>query len=70
MKVMIIHKIQMFLETSFVLLALWLQPVAGVISAIAATVYFMSMLKHNIIDVHYEGSWKKYLAAIFKKAKK
>jgi hypothetical protein len=66
---MIIHKIQMFIETSFVLLALWLQPIAGVISALAATVYFLSMLKHNIIDPHYEGSWKKYLFAIFKKRK-
>jgi hypothetical protein len=61
---MFVHKLQLVFESTLVLLAIWLQPVAGVISALAATLYFLSMLKHNVINPHYDGSWKKYFKSI------
>jgi hypothetical protein len=67
MRVMFIYKLQIYLEYILVLLAIWLQPVAGAISAFAATLYFLSMLKHNVINPHYGGSWKRYFMSIIKK---
>lgn len=65
-----IHKIQHFFEAVAVLLTIHWQPVFGVLAGMAATLYHISMLKINVVNKGYEGSWKKYILSIFKRKRK
>ena len=48
----------------------WSQPsFFSIITSIVASIYFLSMLKVNVIDKKYDRSWKNYIKSIFKKTK-
>jgi hypothetical protein len=43
--------------------------VGGILSAVSSIViitYYLSKLKGEVVDVDYDGSWKKYLKSIFR----
>lgn len=61
-----IHKIQSVIEPCFVLIAISFQPILGAISAVAASIYYISVLKINVVDKKYGGSWKAFVKSIFK----
>lgn len=61
-----IHKLNTIVEPLFVLIAISLQPLIGIISGVAAFAYYTSMLKMNIVDKKHDGSWKKYFKSIIK----
>lgn len=42
----------------------------GYVASVAASVYFISMLKVNVVNQYYDGSWGKYLKSIVKRKKK
>lgn len=62
-----IHKFQAGIEASFLFITIKWQPLFGFISLIIYGVYYLSMLKMNVIDKNYGGSWKKYFKSIFKR---
>jgi hypothetical protein len=63
------HKIQHFFEPTIVALTIHWQPVMGVISGLCASIYYVSMLKVNVVDVKHGGSWKNWITSFFKKKK-
>lgn len=60
-------KIQHALEACFLFLAIHWQPVFGVMASCMAVWYYAAMIKMNIVDKQFEGSWKKYVKAAIKK---
>lgn len=42
----------------------------SILASLAATIYFLSMLKVNVVDQKYNGSWGSYFKSIFKKKPK
>jgi hypothetical protein len=40
------------------------------ISSLIVTVYFLTMLKINAVNPHYNGSWRLYFKSFLKKLKK
>lgn len=64
-----IHKIGLIIETGFVLVGIILQPIFGTISAIIASAYFLAMLKMNIVDAKYGGSWWNFIKSVLKTKK-
>lgn len=60
-------KIQHALEACFLFLAIHWQPVFGVMASCMAVWYYAAMIKMNIVDKQFEGSWKKYFIGIIKK---
>jgi len=60
-----LHKVQQGLEAVYLLFVISWQPVFGVIASIAAITYYIAMLKMNVIDVKFGGSWKQYFKSIF-----
>jgi len=52
-------------EALFMLLVISWQPVFGVLASIAAITYYIAMLKMNVVDEKFGGSWKQYLKSIF-----
>ncbi len=42
----------------------------GYIASVTASIYFISMLKVNIVNQYYGGSWTNYIKSIFKPKKK
>ena len=62
-------KIQHGLEFLFILLTINWQPVFGMVAAVAGTWYYAAMLKKNVIDPDYKGSWRKYFRSLLKKKK-
>lgn len=63
----LISKIQHGLEACFLFLAIHWQPVFGVMASCMAVWYYAAMIKTNIVDKQFEGSWKKYFTSIIKK---
>lgn len=61
-----IHKIHLLLESLPLLFLIAWQPLFGCISAAAASVYYISKLKIDIVDKKYEGSWKLYIKSMLK----
>lgn len=60
-----IHKLQLSAEALFITLTIHWLPVFGILSACAGGLYYMSMLKVNVVDTKHGGSWKKYIKSIF-----
>lgn len=57
-----VHKLTMSIEASILfLLTINAQSFFATISAIIAAWYYVAMFKLNVIDVKYDGSWKKYI---------
>ena len=62
----LMQKIQHWFEPTIVALTIHWQPVMGVISGICASVYYVSMLKANVVDEKHSGSWRKYFKSLIK----
>lgn len=60
-------KVQHGLEAIFLFITISWQPLFGVIASIAAIWYYAAMLKKNVVDVDYKGSWRRYLKSFLKK---
>lgn len=60
-----IHKLQGSIEALFILLTIHWQPVFGIMSAICGVWYYLAMIKQNVVDKNYGGSWKTYIKSIF-----
>lgn len=39
----------------------------SIIASIAAAVYFIAMLKMNVVDKKYNGSWSTFFKSVFRK---
>lgn len=61
-----IAKLQHLVEAGFLYITFKVQPFFACLMAIGGLLYYLSMLKMNVIDVKHEGSWKKYFKSIFK----
>ncbi|AXP79190.1 hypothetical protein CJ739_90 [Mariniflexile rhizosphaerae] len=61
-----------YLFSFFGVLILWITaPVfLSAISTTAVVMYFISMTKINVVDVKYQGSWKRYFKSWFNIFKK
>ena len=60
-----IHKLQHGFEAVCLLFVISWQPFFGIIASIAAISYYVAMLKMNVIDAKFGGSWKRYIKSIF-----
>ena len=57
-------KMQASIE-SLILLITW-GTAMSIVTGFVGFVYYMSILKLNVVDVKYNGSWKLYVQSIFK----
>lgn len=57
-------KMQASIE-SMILLITW-GTAMSIVTGFVGFVYYMSILKLNVVDVKYNGSWKQYIQSIFK----
>lgn len=69
------HKAQHFIEVLVIFLTIKWQPIFGVLTSIIACVFYIGMIKLNIVDKKFAGSWKEYFKSLknylpFKKNKK
>lgn len=62
-----IHKIQAGIDASFLFITIRWQPLFGFISLLIYAVYYLAMLKINVVNKEYDGSWKKFLKSIIKR---
>lgn len=62
-----IHKLQHLCEVGLLFLTIHWQPLFGCISAMVAATYYLAMLKMNVVDTKYNGSWKIFFQSILKK---
>lgn len=62
-----IYKIQAGIEATLIFATIHWQPVFGIVSASVAAWYYLAMLKMNVIDVKFGGSWIAYLKSFLKK---
>ena len=62
-----IYKLQALIETTLIFATIHWQPVFGIMSACVAAWYYLAMLKLNVVDVKFEGSWMKYLKSLIKR---
>lgn len=53
-------------EGVFVILAIKINPFFGAFASLSMAFYYSSMLKANIVDTRFDGSWKKYFKSFFK----
>lgn len=67
MKDVLLHKLQHGIEALFIFLTISWQPVFGIVASVAAVWYYTAMLKINVIDKNFGGSWTKYLKSLIKK---
>jgi hypothetical protein len=58
------YKIELALASLMLLLG---NEILGTLVALTTLTYYGSMLKVNVVNKHYDGSWKKYFKSIFKK---
>ena len=62
---MIHVKVQHAIEA--ILIGIWLlQPISLIVLAVPGALYYISMLKMNVVNKYHGGSWKKYFKSIFK----
>ena len=66
----LLSKIQHGIEALFIFLTISWQPLFGIVASIAAVWYYSSMVKLNVVDRNFGGSWRKYLKSYLKKKKK
>lgn len=60
------HKIAHYFETGFIALTIHWQPVMGVVMSVCGSLYYVSMLKTNVVDEKHGGSWKNYFKSLLK----
>lgn len=58
------YKIELALVSLMLLLG---NEILGTLVALTTLTYYGSMLKVNVVNKHYDGSWKKYFKSFFKK---
>lgn len=63
-----IYKLQAGFEAGILFIYIQWQPIFGIISTCIAAWYYLAMLKINVVDVKFEGSWKKYIKSLFKRS--
>jgi hypothetical protein len=63
---MIHGKIQHTLEAILLGITIHWQPLFGIMASAVAIVYYVAMLKMNVVDKNHGGSWKRYFKSIFK----
>lgn len=56
-----------FMQAAFLLLNIQWASVLGIIPVLFATLYWLSLLKINVIDKKYHGSWRRYFKKMFTK---
>lgn len=61
-----IHKIELAMQSLFIFLSIHWQPVLGAAMSVVGTVYYLSVLKVNVVDVKFNGSWKRYFKSLLK----
>lgn len=62
-----IQKLQHICEIGLLFLTIHWQPLFGCISAAIAATYYLAMLKINVVDTRYKGSWKIFIKSILNK---
>lgn len=62
----IMHKIIQSFEPAFIALSIHWQPLFGIVMSSFGTVYYIGMIKTNIVDKKYSGSWKEFFKSLFK----
>lgn len=60
------HKVQLTIEAMLIGLSIHWQPIFSIAAAVAAIIYYGAMLKMNVVDTRYGGSWRKYFKSLFK----
>lgn len=60
------NKLVHLIELPITFLAIHWQPFFGVLSAVCGAVYYLSMLKTNVIDTKHDGSWRTYIKNSFR----
>ena len=66
------HAVSDSMMKSGIVLLVWLigwlsyQAVFSIATSVVASVYFISMIKINVVNKHYERSWVKYFKSWFK----
>lgn len=60
------QKVLMTIETGIIVLSIHWQPVMGIAASICGCVYYIAMLKLNVVDKKYEGSWKLFIKSFLK----
>lgn len=65
MKNLMAYKLQLTFEALLVFLALNWGLVSSLILGIPGAIYYLAMLKMNVINKSYEGSWKLFIKSIF-----
>ena len=55
-------------KSAFILLVWIITAPSGfsIATSVIASVYFAAMLKINVVDKKYDGSWRKFIKSIFK----
>lgn len=61
-----IHKAQHAVEGLFIFLTIKWQPLFGIAASLAAIMYYGSMIKMNVVDTRFAGSWGKYFKSFFR----
>jgi len=67
MKDALLNKLQHGIEALFIFLTISWQPLFGIIASVAAVWYYAAMLKVNVIDKNFGGSWLQYFKSLIKK---
>jgi hypothetical protein len=62
----ILHKIQHGFELLFMFLVIKWQPILGSLASLVIIFYYLSMLKINVVDPKFGGSWKKFIKTVIK----
>lgn len=60
------HKIQLSCEAILAYITINWQPTLGSIMSVIGTIYYIGILKINVVNKEYEGSWKKFFKALIK----
>lgn len=63
---MIHGKVQHTIEAILLGITIHWQPLFGMLASSAAIIYYLAMLKMNVVDKLYGGSWRRYFKQIFK----
>lgn len=60
------HKLAHIGEFILMLMVIKIQPIFGILASFIGAVYYLSVLKVNVVNKEYGRSWIKYIKSIFK----
>lgn len=58
------QKILLTFETITLLIAIHWQPLMGIAASSCGALYYLSMLKINVVDIKHSGSWLSFFKSI------